>query len=194
MESEFQERMKLSNIPIINLRWEFDEYRCLFRDQSFLAQFQRPILKPIRTHRMLWAGMPNDFLTLVLQRLFLGLEAYLPYCVWYICGSQGRLRDLTVKQAIENVFSLGRKLPDNLYNKLPVLVDPTCALKSSDPKLYSKTEGIYKDVRNPIFHGKQLVQVAPDKDYLSLLDHFDSLYKWIDSWGPNPYEGWTRPE
>ena len=143
---------------------------------------------------MLWAGMPNDFLTLVLQRIFLGLEAYLPYCVWYVCGSRGRLRELAVKRAIENVFSLGRKLPDNLYNKLPALAHPKYALKSVNAKLYSKTESIYKNVRNPIFHGKQLVEVAPDKDYLALLDYFGLIYEWIDSWRPNPYEGSSARE
>jgi len=125
--------------------------------------------------------MPDDFLTLILQRAILGIEAYLSGAVYVECGYRGTItQELGAK--IHNPFRLkGRKTVDNFYDKLPGLFDATASLKVANQKLWARNVDFYKYVRNPLFHGKQISNSSVP-GIREAFDHLAQLYEWIDTW------------
>jgi hypothetical protein len=59
-----------------------------------------------------------------------------------------------------------------------------CSLKTIDKQLFGKTEELYKNIRNPIFHGKEISKVNETFiiGVVSFFDHISQLYDWIDEW------------
>jgi len=169
----------LNNIPHVNLRNEFARYYNVLNEKSFIDQFGGEI-KPIKTPYMIWYGMPNDLITLILQKVILGLESYLPGAVFFELGKVGRLKENIEK--VRNPFCLkGRGTVENYYHLLPCLVREEISLKNTDISLFNKTKIFYKEIRNPIFHGCQI----EDQNVLGLKKIFEYLaqiYGWIDSW------------
>ncbi len=99
--------LKFSNIPLINLRMEYERARA-FLNSSEAEECLKPPVKPIRAGLFIWGGMPGDFMTLVLQRAILGIEAYLPGALMHTSARLGRLSgDLVAK--LKNPFSFGAK-------------------------------------------------------------------------------------
>ncbi|HAG50694.1 MAG: hypothetical protein A2X87_01095 [Deltaproteobacteria bacterium GWC2_42_51] len=172
--------LAFENIPIINLRNEFARYYAVLNDKNFLSQFEGPI-KPIETPYMVWHGMPDDLITMIMQRVILGVEAYLPSAVFYELGMRGKLNKNNLPY-LRNPFEFGgRSTVDNYYDKLPSLIDKSLSLKSFDNELWSQTKAFYKEVRNPIFHGKNI----SNRDIEGLKKVFiylSQIYKWIDNW------------
>lgn len=171
--------LKLSNIPLINLRNEFTRYYKALTDEAFLSQFKGAI-RPIDTPYMTWYGMPDDLITIILQRAILGIESYLPGAVFHELGIRGLLKNNI--HLLRNPFQLGgRGTVENFYHELPMLVDKAYSLKSYNPQLFNKTVLFYKEVRNPVFHGHNL----SDRDIGGLkriFDYLSEIYTWIDSW------------
>jgi hypothetical protein len=171
--------LRLMNIPTLNLRYEFQDIRMSVSDDAFVSQLGEPgphLLAPLK-----WAFSRDAYMTLLLQRTILGLEAYLPSAVLYEATARGRpLRetlDLT-----KNPFRLGgRGTAENYYNRLPALVEPDVALSNARPALWPVTSAFYQQVRNPIFHGDQLFEVSVDA-FRKALDLISGLYEWVDSW------------
>lgn len=173
-------RLVFNNIPYINLRNEFARYYSSMNDTNFLSQFEGPI-RPIETPYMIWYGMPDDLITLILQRVILGLEAYLPGAVFFELGTRGRLNKHNLV-FIKNPFKLGgRSTVDNYYHKLPSLIDKNYSLKLSNNKLWTQTQAFYKEVRNPIFHGNNICN-RDIKGLKGIFDYLMKTYQWIDSW------------
>lgn len=169
-----------SNIPLINLRWEFRDNYNILKDPCFRCCFKPP-LKPIQIPQLIWLGMPNDLLTLLLQRGILGIEAYIPGAVFHCLGYLGKLKENM--KYIKNPFEIqgARGTASKYYHQLPSLVDSSFSLQSYDQQLWDLTCRFYKQVRNPIFHGKQITQGGPE----AVLDAYEllaELYKWIDHW------------
>lgn len=82
--------------------------------------------------------MPEDLLTLILQRTILGAESYIPFAVWIELGQSGRLTS-ELNAAIRNPFSIKtnrRGTAVRYYNLVPALLDPKCALETADPALW----------------------------------------------------------
>jgi hypothetical protein len=169
------------NIPIINLLNEFREYYRIFQDRDFVSQFKRRKILPIKAPGIIWLRMPNDFLTFVLQRIFLGFESYLYYAIWHKGHEMGIYSD--IKQYSEDPFRLGGSLVEVKFDKLPAKIKEEYSLRNYNKDLYSKTEKIYKEVRNPLFHGKQITS-GFNNEYFSIVKHFYKLYQWVDTWGP----------
>lgn len=168
------------NIPIINLRNEFARYYAALDDKNFLSQFEGPI-QPVETPYMIWYGMPDDLITMIMQRVILGVEAYLPGAVFHELGIQGKLNKNNLTY-LRNPFELGgRSTVENYYDKLPSLIDKTLSLKSFDNKLWSQTKAFYKEVRNPIFHGNNISN-RDIKGLKKVFIYLSHIYKWIDSW------------
>ena len=89
MTQAFGSGLPLSNIPIINLLREFQLWDKWIRSEQ--RQFASGHREPIRTPLLIWGGMPEDLLTLILQRTILGLESYVSAAVWMKLGELGRL-------------------------------------------------------------------------------------------------------
>jgi len=170
----------LNNIPLINLRNEFARYYTAFKDKGFLSQFGNKWSQPIKTPYMLWYGMDDDLISIILQRVIVGIESYLPVAAYLGLILEGGTKDKI--QKIRNPFDLGgRGTVDNFYNRLPALIKKEYSLKESNLNLFNKTKVFYKEIRNPIFHGYNL-SVTNVRDLGELFKHLAEIYSWIDSW------------
>lgn len=149
------------------------------RSREFLDQLvwkRKP--EPIRTPLLIWAGMPNDLLTLILQRTILGAESYIPAAVWMELGRSGRLTQ-ELNRVLKNPFLLkvGKKAAFRYYNAVPSLLDPAHALQTANAALWDDVKEFYETVRNKILHGYQIGDSRPEALY-PCLDMFNSVYAW----------------
>ncbi len=187
--------LETSNIPIINLRMEFDEYLNLLRSEPFKKSLFECFINPVKVSKMAWGGMPHDLLTLMLQRSILGLEAYVSAAVSFELPPESHLSEEIIA-SLNNPFRLNRKLVVAIYDKLPGLISDECKLSTYSQALFDALARLYESVRNPIFHGSQ-VNLSPET-YSKVANCFELLaavYSWIDTWYralPNRYKG-NRP-
>ena len=175
--------IKLDNTPIFAVRREFNAYHWLIAKPDFREATEHSSTRraPIETPMFVWLSSPSSFWTLLLQRAFSGVEAYVVGAAYW---GAGRSRGLSEKLLthLRNPFSLGgRSVTENYYNRVPALVSQNHALKHSDLPLWEDVNIAYREVRNPIFHGYDV-----DEHYgsmvLGVFDHVADLYRWIDSW------------
>jgi hypothetical protein len=68
-------QIPMSNIPIINLRTEVEEYLRFIKSADPHEAIFDSFSRPVSISYLTWYGMPNDLLTLMLQRFIAGLEA-----------------------------------------------------------------------------------------------------------------------
>lgn len=175
--------LKFSNIPLVNLRMEFKN-TFAFLHSADAENCLTPPVKPVRMRLFIWGGMPEDFMTLILQRAILGVESYLPGALMHTSMVLGRgSKELFAK--LRNPFSLGStsSAVANIYDRMPAAVHPELSLRHLDQALYGRNVTFYKKVRNPIFHGKQLSEPSIDGMREAFL-HLAHLYEWIDHWFP----------
>lgn len=175
-------KITMSNIPIYNLRGEFEDYLKLFEQPTFKPSVFNCRVVPIALPNFEWRGLPNDLLTLMLFRSISGMESYLSAAVDYELSRAHRMTD-EARQTIDNPFALHRVAVFALFDRLPSLVDPRCSLLKHDAKLFEETRWFYKHVRNPIFHGSQVE--FSEKNFDNVVAGFQlmaSVYDWIDTW------------
>ncbi len=175
--------ISFSNVPLLNLRFEFNAHHDLLADVRFRSLFDPgAIIQPLRTPFMVWGGMPGAFLTLLLQRAFSGIEAYVVGAA-HISASgldSDSLRKVSAKLA--DPFSLdGRGVVENYFHLVPSLVDSSFSLKHHSADLWRRTKRLYADVRNPLFHGYEVVAECVGGVF-NVFDHLADQYRWIDSW------------
>jgi len=172
--------LEMSNIPLINLRNEFNSFYAELCSKDFRRQFAGP-LKPIESQYLTWYGMPPDFLTLILQRGILGVESYLTASVF----AEAALKGILTKENLsvfKNPFKLGgRSTADNYYNRLPAIVDRKISLKKCNQELWKTTVRFYSEIRNPLFHGSELND-SNVEGVLCAYQFLADIYDWIDSW------------
>ncbi|MEP1216689.1 MAG: hypothetical protein ABJM11_16665 [Marinobacter sp.] len=172
--------LTFSNIPILNLRREFNRFFEFLHSSRGEEAFKPPI-QPIESPYMVWLGMPDDFATLLLQRALLGIESYLPFALMITAGKLGTFTN-EFSHKLRNPFSFGaRNLAINLYDRAPAAVHPELSLAHLDQSLFQKTLELYKEVRNPIFHGKQISRVEIGS-LREVYNHVARLYEWVDIW------------
>jgi hypothetical protein len=163
------------------------------RSSACLDQFVwKRKAEPFRTRLLIWGGMPEDLLTLILQRIILGAESYVPIAVWMELGGSGRLTP-ELNKVVRNPFLLKlqrRGTAYRYYNKVPSLLDPALALERANPALWEDVSEFYAKVRNKILHGYQIGANRPEALYQSL-DMFVEVYEWVDSWH-KPFTRWSR--
>jgi len=171
--------LQLNNIPTINLRNEFLVNFDLLTRREFRSQFSGPV-GPISTPYLQWRGMPNTFLTLLMQRAIIGIEAYTIAAVYYELGVIGRLKENI--EFIRNPYLLkGRGTAENLYNRLPAMASSEYMLRAWNPQLWLTTRTFYSNIRNPLFHGYE-VEASSVNGVLKAYRHIGQLYEWIDAW------------
>jgi hypothetical protein len=172
--------LRFQNIPLINVRMEFN-YMYDFLHSAEAEECLKPPIRPIRTRLFIWAGMPEDFMTVALQRAILGIEAYLPGALMHTSAVlENASKQLFAK--LKDPFSFGSSSAvANIYHRMPTAVHPELSLRHLDQPLYSRNVVFYKEVRNPIFHGQQLSQPTISSMRGAFL-HLAHLYGWIDYW------------
>jgi hypothetical protein len=173
--------LTLANIPLDNLRTEFLTYRGLLSKPEFRAQCGPFGGAPIETPYMIWYGLPDTFLTLILQRAIVGIEAFVAGAVFFELGARGRL-SRSVLDCIQNPFRLGGKsTADIVYNRLPALFTEEVSLKRTEPALWESTREFYSAIRNPLFHGYQLAHSSPEA-VAGAYEQIAKLHMWVNSW------------
>ncbi len=180
MNSDKLFNLNFSNIPTVNLRLEFKRtFAYVFSDAAAAAL--KPPIHAIEAPMFVWLGMPDDLMTLLLQRAILGVESYLPAALMHTSARLGvASKELFAK--LHDPFSLGgRTVVSNLYHRMPALVHPELSLQYLDQELYNKNLLFYKSIRNPLFHGKQLHDTRIDA-LRNAFDHIALIYEWIDYW------------
>lgn len=166
----------------MNLRAEFEEYLRLFKSEDFRQQLLNCSNVPVSIPNITWRGLPNDLLTLMLQRSISGLESYLCAAVEYELQVRGKLT-AELKERLENPFSFNSKAAVALFEKMPELIDPQLKLSRANKGLYDAVESFYKKVRNPLFHGNQIKYSSENFDRVeSAFQLIADVYDWIDSW------------
>ena len=167
---------------MLNQRQEFDHFSRIIRDPKFRSQFTAPRPKDFECGKFLWAGF-DEGATVLIQRVVLGLEAWIPMAVGIELGCQRRLtKDLLDQLAEPFRIGTGKKsAADCYYNRAPSLIDRKHALSVSRPDLWKLVDSFYRDVRNKIFHGHFVRDITPE-----ILDEvvsvFSDVYGWCDSW------------
>jgi hypothetical protein len=182
----------VSNVSVMNLRKEFEDYLRLFRNPDFKQAVFNCRLSPVHIPSLLWHGLPNDLLTLMLQRTVVGLECYVSAAVEYELSKRGRLTS-DFEMQLKNPFSLNRNAVVALYEKLPELLDPQLKLSAQNGQLFAELRSFYKSVRNPIFHGGQLAFSGDNYDQVAaVFELIACVYDWIDSWYTAFPSGWQH--
>jgi hypothetical protein len=180
MEQPPQFLLKFENIPLINLRMEFNSTYAFIHSQEADTCLKPPI-KPVQAPMFIWGGMPDDLMTLLLQRAIVGVEAYLPGALIHTSAILGSLTS-TLSAKLQNPFAFGaRSAVVNIYHRAPAAVHPELSLRHLDQDLYERNAQFYRLVRNPIFHGNQ-IRDAHISHVRGAFDHVAQLYEWIDYW------------
>jgi hypothetical protein len=191
MAKDFATALKLGNIPLINLRYDLIRWNRWIRSGELAREDWR---EPIRTPLLIWGGQPEDLLTLIVQRVILGAESYVPAAVWIELGKSGRLTP-ELNKTVRNPFSIksNRKTTgtaDRYYNLAPSILDPKIALEKAKPMLWDDVHEFYRTVRNKILHGNQIGVSKADVLY-PIFDMFLDIHRWVDEWH-DPNIGWKR--
>jgi len=135
-------------------------------------------------------------ITATYHRCFLGAEAFVCFAVFATglvveCGLDAKsLHD----KIINPMASFpGKGTAGAFYDALPSLLSPDIALSVADPALHSEIRTLYKELRNPLFHGYQVVECTRT-DMVGVFEHFDALYAWMDGWYVPPVVERDRPD
>lgn len=174
--------LRISRLPLVNQRMEYEHYKRLLADSAFRKQFADMSTDEFDCGKFIWAGK-EEGASILLQRLVLGLEARIPTAVALELSCQGRLTQEYVEK-LRDPFTLGgnrKGAAHCYYNLAPALIDSRFALKQANPELWKLVRTFYRDVRNPLFHGSYVTDLTSDKlDYIFSV--FDQLYAWCNSW------------
>jgi hypothetical protein len=177
--------LKLSHLPLINVRRDFNAILALFRNEMFRRQFRgyKGEIIPVKTHYFTWHGMPNSLLTYLLRDVIVGLESAVSGAVFTEAIDRGTMRP-EILEATKNPFSLKQKgTAACVYIGLPALIDPDFSLNTTNPDLWERVRTFYKEVRNPIFHAYEIEGNDPDPVW-QCLELVWEIYQWLNSWHP----------
>jgi hypothetical protein len=174
--------LKVQNLAIETIRREFADYLELLAEDGFvqgLRMVKNPVVLPLFT----WRWLPRGAMTLILQRSILGVESCVSAAVSYQLGAMGLL---TPEKAAELNYPVklpgkGNGMANAFYNKLPAQIDLGFSLETMDANLWAVVSRLYREVRNPLFHGCELSETNPT-GVLEALKVLKRLYGWMDSW------------
>lgn len=182
----------VSNVPLINFRTEFEQYLRLFSNSGFKQAVFGCRLRPVRIPSLTWNGLPNQLLTLMVQRTMVGVECYIAAAVEYELSRRGPLTPEVVS-ILNSPLSLDRRAVVALYDKLPELLDPSLKLSERNAPLFRGMRAFYKVVRNPIFQGGEIGTSGDDYDHVAAaFGLIADVYDWIDSWYTAFPGGWQH--
>ncbi len=174
----------LQPIPTLNARHEFELYRKVTGKEKFWEEMLDCEVRDLNAGKFLW-GNKQEGVTVMVQRVVLGIESYIKGAVYIQLG----YRNILTKEKVEKLsdpFTLGgakSNTADVYFNRIPLLVDEKLQLRVSNQKLWKLTKEFYKKLRNPIFHGHFFSKIQK-VELEEIFTHFEKLYKWIDEWCP----------
>ena len=170
----------VTKLPLLNQRNEYAHYKEQLRDPNFRHMVDEGTKREFACGKFVWAGVMEG-VSVLLQRVVLGVEAWIPSAVLLELACQDRLTPETVEK-VNDPFSLkARGTAATYFNALPSQIDDRHALKETDPELWELMRTFYRDIRNPLFHGSYISSLkATDLDYI--FGQFDRVYAWCDSW------------
>jgi hypothetical protein len=178
--------LTLSNVPLINIRFDFNNLLGLFRNEVFRKQFRGFQGKtiPVKTHYFTWHGEPNVLLTHFLREAIVGLESAVSGAVY--TEALHRSEDSRhILEASRNPFGLKRYRGTAacVFVGLPELLDPEYSLKHRKPELWERVKTFYQEVRNPLFHAYEVASDDPDPVW-QVLEFIWEIYQWLNEWHP----------
>lgn len=188
------QNIKLSNIPSHNLRVRFYNHYHMVKSNDFAEGVRNwKSGRSIETDSLSWHSWPDELFTFLTQTSLIGLESYVSTAVYFELGAQQRLAENI--DFIKDPFSIpGEKgTAAKYYRLMPGLYSESITLPNCNPELWLELKKFYKDIRNPLFHGKQLDTSDPD-DLVKIFELLADVYEWIDGWhNPDaliPGSGW----
>lgn len=171
--------LNFSNIPTINIRQEFDKVWGSISGDNFETFFYQK--GEIDVGLLAWRGGKDEFFTFLLQRTILGIESYIPAAVTFEAGFRGMMTEQKYKDIQKPPTINSRSTIVKYYDQIPSIIDENWSLKKHDNGLWSRTSEFYKEIRNPLFHGKSLTNVKPEP-IKKAFGHINEMYGWIHSW------------
>lgn len=172
------------NLPIWNIRAEFDGHLAMLTDEGFLRQLH-PLGQEVRLPNCTFHAhcLPRNVLTYILQRSILSVESCVSAAVTNRLAAIGKLDDAMVAK-LDGPFNLppkGGGTAHVFYNKLPSQVGSELALQAMYPELWETVKQFYRDVRNRLFHGYQL-ESGSVNGVLEAHRMLVKVYAWMDEW------------
>jgi hypothetical protein len=121
-------------------------------------------------------------LSWLLRMTIIDIECYVQYAVWETLHRRG-LWTPAIGAVLRRPFSTrGRGGTCGVfYHSLPSLISAETSLKKANPALWEGAKALYREVRNPLFHGKEAVAIRPAA-FASVITHLTQMYAWIDTW------------
>lgn len=166
-------QIKLSKIPLINLRETFDNHYKYVTSDSIKLSLDKPLLHFETDFGLSWDRPVNSFISYLLLTSIHGLESYL-------CGA---VFSKTLNKEAHSPWTLGgRTAIDNYFHRLPSLIDKSLSLKVSNNSLWDANKRFYNEIRNPLSHGYEIDDDVDLHCFINLFEHMKSLYSWIDDW------------
>ncbi len=186
--------IKLSNIPLGNLREQFYNHYHLVKSKEFAEGITKwKSGTPINTPYLSWHYWPDQFFTYLSQMSIVGVEAYVVGAVYFTLGTMGKLKENI--NFLRDPFSIpgDRGTASKYYRLLPALAADEIALPNMNPNLWEDVRLFYREIRNPLFHGNQLDTSKP-ADLVAIFELLADIYGWVDTWhDPHkviPGSGW----
>lgn len=171
---------KTEPLPFINQRLEYNHYKSLLTDEKFRQEVNNAEARQLDCGKFIWENK-NEAITVLLQRIVLGLEARIPTAVFLELSCRGMLTKEIIAK-VNDPFLLGRgSMAHRYYNCMPALVEDRFQLSKYEPELWGLMKDFYTHVRNKIFHGHFISNMnVSNLDYIFSV--FDRVYCWTDSW------------
>lgn len=176
--------LSLTNVPIVNLRLDFNLLVGMFRNEAFRRQFKglSRVIDEIRTPQFTWYGRPALILTHLLREAIVGIESAVCTAVLF----EAQDRDLPRHQylsAVSDPLSLGGSTANCVYNKLPEIINPGYPLRLRNEALWLRVRTFYNEVRNSLFHAYEISDSDPDPVW-QCLEMLREVHEWLNSWHP----------
>jgi hypothetical protein len=171
---EFQ--LQFENIPLVNLRIDFKNFK-KYVDKVLQEEEKHKISTTSSWHNNRFE-IEEEFNN-IMRLSVMGIESYVKAAVWDQLHRNGQW-NREIANKLKNPFSMSRKVYEVYYHSLPSLISANLSLKN-DNRVWSRTVVLYNEVRNPLFHGYQAVNIKP-AGIGSFFDHLSIMYRWIDEW------------
>jgi hypothetical protein len=171
--------LEISNIPLINLRFEFLTYYDAFQKENI----EEVIDKNIKLLNVPFCLLPiqnkETLFTSVLQRVILGFEAfYTGAASEILIMREADLKTLRSFKQDPRRWAKDKSYCHAAFIKIPGQLNEDYRLDRRNSRLYDKVRKFYREVRNQLFHGCQFnkIKIHEFQDFLRM---YEGLCDWV---------------